>query len=97
MTKEEMKKMSDQFHTELARIHKPDPVNHPAHYGGKYETIDVIMDILEAEANAKIGYCIGNVIKYISRYRKKGQPLQDLKKARVYLGWAIEQLEDTEK
>lgn len=90
----EMKQMSDQFEEELARIHKSDPVNHPQHYGGKYETIDVIRDILETETDAKVGYYIGNVIKYISRYRKKGNPVQDLQKAQVYLGWAVKRLEE---
>ncbi|MBQ8933908.1 MAG: DUF3310 domain-containing protein [Lachnospiraceae bacterium] len=86
--------MSDQFNEELARIHQSDPVNHPQHYGGKYETIDVIRDILEAETDAKVGYYMGNVIKYVSRYRKKGNPVQDLQKAQVYLGWAIKRLEE---
>ena len=38
------------------------------------------------------GYCLGNVIKYISRYRFKGG-IEDLKKADVYLKWAIERME----
>lgn len=37
------------------------------------------------------GFCIGNVIKYVSRYRHKGAPLADLEKARVYLDWLIEE------
>lgn len=92
----EMKQMSDQFDEELARIHQSDPVHHPSHYGGKYETIDVIRDILEAETDAEVGYYMGNVIKYVSRYRKKGDPVQDLEKAQVYLGWAIKRLEELE-
>lgn len=97
LNKDEMKRMSIQFEDELARIHKNDPVNHPAHYGGKYETIDVIRDILQPETDAEVGYYIGNVVKYISRYRKKGQPLQDLKKAKVYLSWAIRRLEEKDE
>ena len=93
LNKDEMKRMAIQFEDELARIHKNDLVHHPAHYGGKYETIDVIRDILQPETDAEVGYYIGNVVKYISRYRKKGQPLQDLKKASVYLNWAIKRLE----
>lgn len=53
-------------------------VLHPQHYCGTIETIDFIKDKL------------GNVIKYISRYDKKGNPLEDLEKAAVYLNWAIE-------
>ena len=93
MKEVEMKRMTEQFNEELQRLHKHDPVNHPKHYDGKYETIDVIRDILQPEKDAVLGYYIGNVIKYISRYRKKGQPLQDLQKARVYLDWAVKRLE----
>lgn len=65
-----------------------DNVLHPQHYGGKIETIDYIRDKLPADGFR--AYCIGNVMKYISRYEKKGAPLEDLQKAQVYLGWAIE-------
>lgn len=67
-----------------------DNINHPEHYAGKIETIDFIEDKL---GPGFIPYCLGNVIKYISRYDKKGKPLEDLKKAAVYLNWAIEKLE----
>ena len=56
-------------------------VNHPAHYGGAdnpYEAIKVI----EAWS---LGFCLGNAVKYISRAGKKGDALEDLKKARWYL------------
>ena len=66
-----------------------DNVNHPQHYCGKIETIDFIKDKLGA---GFVPYCLGNVIKYISRYDKKGRPEEDLKKAAVYLNWAIEEL-----
>jgi hypothetical protein len=36
-----------------------------------------------------IGYCEGNVIKYVSRWRHKGG-IEDLKKARHYLDLLIE-------
>lgn len=65
-----------------------DNVLHPAHYAGEIETIDFIRDKLTADGFR--AYCIGNVLKYISRYDKKGAPLEDLQKAQVYLGWAIE-------
>jgi hypothetical protein len=58
-------------------------VNHPAHYGGAdspYEAIKVI----EAWGLDK-SFCLGNVIKYISRAKHKGVELEDLKKARWYL------------
>ena len=66
-----------------------DVINHPAHYtdGG----IEVI-DFIEAK---RLGYHLGNVIKYICRAGKKGtiMGLQDLEKARWYLDRAIEKNE----
>lgn len=64
-------------------------VNHPAHYGGEanpYEAIKVV----EAW---KLNFCLGNVVKYISRAGKKGDILEDLKKARWYLDREISNLE----
>jgi hypothetical protein len=66
-----------------------DPVNHPTHYtDGGIETIDFI----EAK---RLGYHLGNVVKYICRAGKKGtnMGLQDLQKARWYLDRAIEKNE----
>lgn len=60
----------------------PDNVNHPAHYTqGGVECIDAIK---AAVGDGFAGYCAGNVIKYVWRYRVKGG-VEDLKKARWYL------------
>lgn len=64
-----------------------DPVNSPSHYVGKIECIDYLRDKLTPVEFT--GFCMGNVLKYSSRWRKK-DGLQDLKKAKVYLDWAIE-------
>lgn len=62
---------------------EPDNVNHPSHYTqGGIETVDYIKAKLTKEQFE--GYCIGNVFKYVSRYRYKGG-VEDLKKARWYL------------
>lgn len=67
-------------------IAKPDPVNHPLHYvAGGIEVIDFI----EAK---KLGYNLGNVVKYIARADYKGNKLEDLRKAQWYLTRAIESL-----
>jgi hypothetical protein len=56
-----------------------DTVDHPAHYKvGGIETIDFI----EAK---KLGYNLGNVVKYITRADHKGNKLEDLRKAQWYL------------
>lgn len=66
---------------------KKDMVNSPPHYVGKIEVIDYLRDKLTPAEFT--GFCMGNVLKYSSRWRKK-DGLQDLKKAQVYLKWAIE-------
>jgi len=55
------------------------------------EPIDAIKAWMSKESFE--GFLQGNVIKYIARWRLKGG-LQDLYKARVYLGWLITQVED---
>jgi hypothetical protein len=68
----------------------PESVNHPSHYGGAdnpYEAIKVV----EAWG---LNFCLGNVVKYISRAGKKGYALEDLKKARWYLDREITNLEN---
>lgn len=64
-----------------------DAVNHPAHYtAGGIETYDFIV--------AKgLSYELGNVVKYITRAKHKGDALQDLKKAQWYLNAAIDREE----
>ena len=65
-----------------------DNVNSPAHYKyGKKETIDVIQDCMTDDEYH--GYLKGNVLKYVARYKFKGEPLQDLEKANWYLGRLI--------
>lgn len=58
-----------------------DIINHPAHYtDGKFETIDAI-------ESWRLGYHLGNAVKYISRAGKKSKDteLEDLRKARWYV------------
>ncbi|MFD1954274.1 DUF3310 domain-containing protein [Paenibacillus thailandensis] len=65
-----------------------DPVNHPNHYTqGGIETIDFIRSKMTPEEFR--GFCKGNVLKYVARANLKGGD-EDLRKASVYLGWAVE-------
>ena len=74
-----------------SRVVLADPVNHPAHYKvGGIETIDFI----EAK---KLGYNLGNVVKYITRSDHKGNRLQDLRKAQWYLEREIYNVENNKK
>ena len=70
---------------------RSDAVNHPAHYKvGGIETIDFI----EAK---KLGYNLGNVVKYITRADHKANKLQDLRKAQWYLEREIWNVENNKK
>jgi hypothetical protein len=69
---------------------KADVVNHPSHYtDGKIEVIDFIED-------KKLGFCLGNAIKYIARAGKKDptKEVEDLKKARWYIERRIKEIEE---
>lgn len=67
-----------------------DNIDHPNHYGGDniYEAIKVI----EAW---DLDFCLGNTVKYISRAGKKGDYVEDLKKARWYIDRRIQQIENS--
>ena len=75
----------------MAEYEYSDAVKHPEHYTkGGIECIDAIRaSMCPADF---VGYCKGNIIKYIWRWEDKGG-LMDLKKAQVYLGWMIETAE----
>lgn len=65
-----------------------DNVNHPAHYtDGKIEVIDFIED-------KKLGFHLGNTVKYICRAGKKDpeKTIEDLQKAEWYLHREIQRL-----
>lgn len=71
---------------------KQEAVDHPAHYGKEDDPHEVIK-VLEAW---HLGFHLGNVVKYIARAGKKGDLLEDLKKARWYLDRYIALLERKE-
>lgn len=59
-------------------------VDHPTHYDGKYECIDVMLDTMGPE-DVK-GFCLCNAFKYLWRCKKKHEtPEEDVKKAAWYL------------
>ena len=68
-----------------------DAVDHPTHYtSGSIECIDAIKAALTHEQ--VVGYLRGNVLKYLWRYDRKGGA-DDLRKARTYLEWLIEEVD----
>lgn len=64
-----------------------DPVKEPSHYQfpGNVQVIDI---------TKHLDFLTGNVIKYVARAGRKGDALEDLRKARQYLDWAIEREEN---
>lgn len=66
-----------------------DPIN-PKHYtDGKIEVIEFIED-------KKLGFCLGNAVKYISRAGKKdpSKEIEDLEKAWWYIERRIKELQE---
>jgi hypothetical protein len=63
-------------------------IEHPSHYaeGRKYEPIDVINDW-------ELNFNLGNTIKYISRAGRKGNIIEDLRKAKFYLDYEIKRVD----
>lgn len=79
-------------------IKKYDAVNCPSHYtDSKIEVIDYIED-------KKLGFCLGNAVKYISRAGKKKdngrdiieKEIEDLQKAVWYINRRIFELQNNE-
>ena len=72
-------KAAEVIHVTTSNTSVNDPVNKPSHYlVGGIETIDFI----EAK---KLGYNLGNAVKYITRADHKRNRLEDLNKAVWYL------------
>ena len=67
----------------------------PSHYEGKIEPIVFLISVLtDGEFT---GYLSGNIVKYISRFQRKGSPISDLEKAAKYLQWLTEHTKEVNK
>ena len=66
-----------------------DNIHNPKHYQGRngLEAIDVHRNFMNDEQLT--GYHLGNLLKYLIRYRKKNG-IEDLEKAKVHMDWLIE-------
>lgn len=65
--------------------------DHVGHYADtKYETIDVIFDKLGFDGG--LDFVLGNIIKYASRAKHKGQLESDIDKIRNYAAIALEKI-----
>ena len=78
--------------SELNKFYAGNNVNHPKHYNdGKIEVIDFIED-------KKLGFCLGNAIKYICRAGKKdkNKEVEDIQKSIWYLNRYLENIDYSE-
>jgi hypothetical protein len=76
-----------------------DAVEHPNHYtSGKFEAIEVIEDVTAGYEDGYVAYCVGNTQKYIKRapFKHADNGLEDLRKAKKYLEFAIRYIEKNE-
>lgn len=67
-----------------------DNVNHPSHYQGSVECIDAIKASMSEEEF--IAFCKGNAMKYMWRAGKKGDALEDFKKAQFYIDRVVKEV-----
>lgn len=85
--------VSDLINT--AHIDTPhDPVHHPHYYdtpGGR-ETKEIIRDLLGPEGYK--AWAVGNSVKYLSRYDRKENAIQDLRKSIEYIQMVITEIAD---
>lgn len=69
--------------------HPADNISKPKHYTSNgVEAIDYI----KQQVDDPESYLEGNVLKYMHRYKHKGSPVDDLRKARQYLEWLIKEV-----
>lgn len=79
------------FEDEDEEVSDKEMVNHPPHYNqGKFETIDIIEDIVAGYDDPVEAYLVGTTLKYLARAPFKGAKKQDLEKAEFYLKRAID-------
>lgn len=64
-----------------------DNVNHPSHYAGKVECIDVMIETQGVEAVKN--FCLCNAFKYLYRHNGKNG-VEDIKKAKWYIDKYLE-------
>ena len=76
---ENYKKLRD-----VVKSNTVDWVNSPPHYNNHPSGIEPI------ELTQHMNFCLGNVLKYVFRADLKGNPIEDLEKAKYYLNKEIE-------
>lgn len=74
----------------IALVKDRETINHPSHYGG-----DTTYEVIKVIQAWNLNFALGNVLKYVYRSDKKPgeDPIENLKKAKKYIEFEIEQLE----
>ncbi len=76
--RQELNQKFDDFGAQTSPL-SVDMVAQPPHYThGRYQTIEIIEDW-------NLNFHCGNALKYISRHKHKGNPVEDIEKAIWYL------------
>jgi len=87
--------LSKVIHLDNNPANEVDMINSPPHYtSGSIEVLDFIKAKLGMCATPWEGYLLGNIIKYLSRYRLKGEPRDNLAKARFYLDKLVSEVRE---
>ena len=96
-SKEELAKIRAEKLAKKSVYESKDPAVNPGHYKSKngLEVIDCIEAFTEDLTGVE-AVCVGNILKYICRYKKKNG-LTDCRKARWYIEKLIQHLEEQEK
>lgn len=78
----------------VVEVENTDAVKQPSHYTqGGVEVIDIIAQTVAGYDDAFVAHCVGTSTKYLNRAPyKHDSPLEDLRKAREYLTFAIEHI-----
>lgn len=73
----------------LHEVHKPD------HYTWKGIECKRVIALMTKGLTGQEAYIVGNIIKYLYRYPKKGSPVKDVAKAAEYAQMLLSEVEET--
>lgn len=74
-----------------------DAIHHPDHYTWKGVECIKVIEVMTRGLTGIEAYYMGNIIKYLYRYPKKGTLVQDLRKAAQYVEFLKEHFEGMEE
>lgn len=72
-------------------------IKNPDHYTWKGVECKEVIGIMTRGLSGEDAYYLGNIIKYLYRYPKKGTPMKDVAKAAEYLTMLLHSVEGAEE